>query len=131
MCHSWTESRDDPCSFVSGDERRAWLDGPIAVGSMEICVTYSSGKHFYQCLSWPRRWDWNFSHDQRLAQFFNNCCFHSFFAWHFSSPSCRKCHNSSPDSIHLYVSFSTVVRDRGHRANWSSGLGLTLAVYGS
>src|SRR5580704_349609 len=125
MCDSWTESRDDPCSFVAGDERRGWLDGPVAVGSMQICVTYSSGKHFYQCLPWPRRWDWNFAHDQRLAKFFNNCRFHSFFDWHSSSPSYWKCHNSSPGLICRMYRLAQLSVTGVTGTNWSSGLGPT------
>jgi hypothetical protein len=72
------DSRDDSRSFVAWDEGHYRLDRPIAVHSMQIGVTYSSRKYFHKRLPWPRRWDGNFSYDQRRTKFFNNGCFHGF-----------------------------------------------------
>jgi hypothetical protein len=67
---------DDSCSFVAWNEGHHRLDGPIPIYCVQIGVTYSSGKYFYKGLPWPRRWDWNFSHNQRRTEFFDNGCFH-------------------------------------------------------
>ena len=48
------EGNHNPCSFVTRYERQRWFDWPIALSSMQICVTYSARNDFYQGLPWPR-----------------------------------------------------------------------------
>src|SRR5277367_1081258 len=101
----WPKRYNDPCSFMARNKWRGRLDWPVAVRGMQVGVTYSGRIDFYQGLPRPRRGDWYFSHNQRLAKFFNNRRFHRFFDRHFSSPYCaRCCHCSAVGSSDMYHS---------------------------
>src|SRR5580693_3832391 len=117
--NSCPESCDDSCSFVARNERHPWLDWPIAVHRMQIGVTYASRKYLYQCLPWPRRWDGNLSHHQRLAKFFDNGCFHGFLVWHLASPSCPNCHHPNSDSKSCMYHWAQLGVTQVTRASWA------------
>src|SRR5580700_4797200 len=117
--NSCPESGDDSRSFVTRNERHPGLDWPIAVHRMQIGVTYSSRKYLYQCLAWPRRWDGNFSHHQRLAKLFDNGCSHGFPVWHFASPSWLNCHHPSSDSKSCMYHWAQLGVTQVTRASWA------------
>jgi hypothetical protein len=72
------DSRDDASSFVPWDERHHRRNWPIAIHCVQIGVTYSGRKYFHEGLPRPRRWDRNFSYDQRRTKFFSHGCLHRF-----------------------------------------------------
>ena len=51
MSNPRPESNDDPCSFMTRDERRGWLNWPVAVGAMMLIVFAMRSRPFHLFLT--------------------------------------------------------------------------------
>src|SRR5665811_750304 len=69
--------RDDLAdAFVAGDERRVWLDRPVALDGVQVRVTDAAGDELHQCLSGAGRWNGNIVDGEVLAEGVDYGCLH-------------------------------------------------------
>jgi hypothetical protein len=63
-------------AFVARQERRGWLDGPVAVGGVDVGMAQAGGLHPDGDLPGPWLGNWPVLDDERLPELSHDCSFH-------------------------------------------------------
>jgi hypothetical protein len=74
--HGTADRRDRSHAFVAGDERRAGLDGPVALRRVKIRVTDTGRGDADEDLALVRLRNRHFLERERLSQLPDDGCFH-------------------------------------------------------
>ncbi|GAA3525874.1 hypothetical protein GCM10022263_13280 [Nocardioides daeguensis] len=71
-----TDGGDDADALVAGDEGRSRLDGPVAVGGVDVGVAQAARLHPYDDLPGARLGQGALLDDERGVEAGHDCCFH-------------------------------------------------------